>query len=89
MGTMFSEIAFAPSDPQTVYAGSRNTSIALELVQPTGLRGLGIARSTDGGQTWATANLGLGHLGVSTLAFGPDGTLFAGTNCASVWRLRP
>ncbi len=72
MGTMFSEIAFAPSDPQTVYAGSRNTSIALELVQPTGLRGLGIARSTDGGGTWNfLTDPSISRLGIVAIAVSP------------------
>jgi photosystem II stability/assembly factor-like uncharacterized protein len=49
----------------------------------------GIVESLDGGATWAPLNTGLGHLKVSALAFGQAGTLFAGTSCGGVWRLRP
>ncbi len=47
---------------------------------------LGLRESKDGGKTWAAANLGLGMLNVSTLAFGEGGTVYAGTWCGGIWR---
>ncbi len=50
----FWDFAFAPSDPQIVYAATRNwtTSDSIEPVYP----GLGVYRSEDGGDTWQPAN---------------------------------
>jgi hypothetical protein len=40
----------------------------------------GVFRSTDGAESWHRFERGLGRLGVSALAFAPDGrTFFAGT----------
>jgi hypothetical protein len=50
-------VAFAPSQPGTVYAG---TAFA------------GVFRSGDGGRTWAAANAGLDTAGVLALAVSPD-----------------
>jgi photosystem II stability/assembly factor-like uncharacterized protein len=71
-GTMFSEIVFAPSDPQTVYAGSRNTSVPLDLTDATSLRGTGIAKSTDGGETWTRlTDPKIARLGIVAIAVSP------------------
>jgi photosystem II stability/assembly factor-like uncharacterized protein len=54
-----------PTDPNTLYAGT-----------PAGL-----FKTTDGGLTWREQNVGLGNVGILTLAFHPadQQTLYAGT----------
>ncbi len=49
--------------------------------------GPGVVESFDGGQSWHALNDGLGLPKVSGFAFGSDGTVYAGTSCAGVWRL--
>jgi photosystem II stability/assembly factor-like uncharacterized protein len=49
----------------------------------------GLLESRDGGATWKEANDDLGLTSVKLLHFGPDGSLYAGTWCAGVWRRDP
>ena len=50
---------------------------------------IGIHESRDGGLTWIRINEGLGVRDATSLAFGPDGTLYAGTWCGGIWRRGP
>ncbi len=49
--------------------------------------GYGIVESIDGGKTWSPLDAGLAFPKVSALVASPDGSLFAGTACAGIWRL--
>jgi PKD repeat protein len=75
-------VAVDPSDPNHVLLGTADTWHNADA-------GAGIAESRDGGATWRWANPGLGLLSVSALTVGRDGTVWAGTHCASVWRRDP
>ncbi len=72
--------AVDPSDPRHLFFIRRDTDDHADA-------GPGIAESTDGGATWKPLNDGLGVLNVSALAYGRDGSLFAGTACAGTWYL--
>ncbi|MFN7987728.1 MAG: PKD domain-containing protein [Thermoanaerobaculia bacterium] len=48
--------------------------------------GPGLFESTDDGATWSAANDGLGITRVGSLAFAPDGSVWAGTLCGGTWR---
>ena len=93
-------IAFAPSDPSIVYAATLHAPADPDLPLPEGWRhdGMGIYRSTDGGQTWKPANdemteeLGLGYIAVDptdpqTVYAGAyfDRGLFKTTNGGATW----
>ena len=45
-----------------------------------------IWESRDGGESWARIDDASGPLRVQTLALAPDGTIFAGSWCAGIWR---
>jgi len=93
-------IAFAPSDPSIVYATTLHAPADPDLPLPEGWRhdGMGVYRSTDGGQTWEPANdettekLGLGCIAVDptdpqTVYAGAyfDRGLFKTTNGGGDW----
>jgi photosystem II stability/assembly factor-like uncharacterized protein len=46
-----------------------------------------VLRSTDGGATWKTANIGLAHMTVYAIAFAPQ-TIYLGTHGGGVYRSR-
>ena len=50
-------------------------------------QGDGVYESVDGGASWQPINEGLRYPRVNALAFGRNGTLFAGTTCGGLWRL--
>jgi len=54
----FKVIAYAPSDPKTVYAGMRKDRRTIDGDFPPG-PSFGIFKSTDGGETWRELNNGL------------------------------
>lgn len=78
------DLAFSPSDPDTLYAATRAHTVD---GLPKG--GRGVLRSTDGGRTWVNVSGGLANLSVVSLALSADGRwLFAGTEHGGVHRLR-
>jgi photosystem II stability/assembly factor-like uncharacterized protein len=78
-----SRIAFAPSNPSIVYAATLHAPADPDLPLPEGWRfdGMGVYRSTDGGQTWEPANDDTtDELGVGCIAVDPTDaqTVYAG-----------
>jgi hypothetical protein len=71
--------AVDPSDPNHLLFSRMDTWHPADA-------GSGIVESADGGHSWTPFNAGLGHLNVSSLAFGRNSTLFAGTHCGGIWR---
>lgn len=76
-------IAFAPSDPSIVYAATLHAPQDPDTPLPEGWRfdGLGVYRSTDGGQTWEAANDDtIADLGFGCIAVDPTDpqTVYAG-----------
>jgi hypothetical protein len=74
----FRTIVFASSNPRTAYAGMRYYQADNDVFRPS----YGVAKSTDGGLTWAYSNdANLSGHNVSTLAVHPcdDSTVYAGT----------
>jgi hypothetical protein len=68
-----SDIVFAPTDPQVMYAADRFS---------------GLYRSTDGGAAWMPINVGLRTRAVNALAISSDGQhLYAATEGEGVFRL--
>jgi photosystem II stability/assembly factor-like uncharacterized protein len=64
---LMSAFAFAPSDPQIVYASIAERECIL-LHEPC-LAGVGVLRTEDGGTTWEqTSTADIGHVGVMDLA---------------------
>jgi photosystem II stability/assembly factor-like uncharacterized protein len=69
-----SAIAFDPSDPQIVYAGTGDRDAA-------DAPGMGVLKSTDGGETWEFFNTGIENTTVGCIRFQPGtGHVFAGTD---------
>lgn len=66
-------VALDPSDPSTVFAGSR---------------GAGVFKSTDGGGSWIPARGGLTYLPIRSLAVDPvdPRVLYAGTDFEGIWK---
>ena len=62
-------IAYNPQKQGVVYLG------ASEL----GVKGTGVFRSTDGGETWADDNTGLLSLDIAALMISPQGVVYVGT----------
>ena len=75
--SMVSDIAIHPLDARTMYVSTYRRDEALNEVESPGL---GVFRSTDGGETWGPVVQGIGHYPVWSLAMHPDdpGTLYAG-----------
>jgi len=75
-------MAYAPSDPSVVYAGVHSEKRSI-LEERTTKRGLGMMKSTDGGETWRFANNGLEEtsLNITCIAVRPDnpGIAYVGT----------
>jgi photosystem II stability/assembly factor-like uncharacterized protein len=72
-----SSIVFRPGDPTTMYAGTGEG-----FYNGDGIRGAGILKSTDGGNTWSVlpSTTGVNFFYVNRLAFSADGNiLLAGT----------
>ncbi|HLB45748.1 MAG TPA: hypothetical protein VJL59_01860, partial [Anaerolineales bacterium] len=74
-------IAVGPNDLDHIFFSRLDTWHSADA-------GSGVVESTDGGWAWSPLNDGLGLLKVSVMAMSADGTLFAGTSCGGVWRLR-
>jgi photosystem II stability/assembly factor-like uncharacterized protein len=72
-------VAVDPRDPRHILFSRLDTSHSADASS-------GVVESRDGGATWRPASEGLGLLNVGSLAFAPDGTLYAGTRCGGVWR---
>ena len=80
--------AIAPSAPATFYlagADSLGRRTAALIVSQDGGTGV-VMVSRDGGASWSELASGLPGASVVQLAFGPGGTLYAGTEGASVYR---
>lgn len=54
-----------------------------------GANRLGIYESFDNGSTWDYMNDGLRNLNITSITFGKDGTLYAGTNGNGIWSVNP
>jgi photosystem II stability/assembly factor-like uncharacterized protein len=86
-------VIFKPLPAVTQIGPSGGTFPAV-VVSPTdsavlfvGTWGLGVKKSTDGGQSWEAANQGMGKRYIQSLAILPDGiTVFAGTYGSGVYR---
>jgi len=93
-------IAFAPSDPSIVYAATLHAPADPDMPLPEDWRldGMGVYRSTDGGQTWEPANDNMTEgLGLGCIAVDPtdpqivyagayfDRGLFKTTNGGATW----
>lgn len=82
-GGFVQALAFAPSDPRVVYAGTNG----------------GVFRSSDGGSSWTATNNGLGPFYVFSLAVDPHNSalvyagtgsgLYVTTSGGASWRLLP
>ncbi len=94
----FYDYAFAPSDPNIVYAAVRNNPHPVWDPLVVTYRGLGIYRSTDGGATWQPANdANTGDEGIGALVVHPtdpqtvyaasyfDGGVFKTTDGGQTW----
>ena len=75
-------VAVDPADANHIVFGSQDSFHPADA-------GSGVLESFDGGTTWTAINDGLGVRNASTLAFGSDGFLYAGTWCGGIWRLAP
>jgi photosystem II stability/assembly factor-like uncharacterized protein len=77
-----------PVNPQVIYGGSGDImySDAGGNFMASFVGG-NVLVSRDGGETWSQLAAGLPGAPVSQLAFGPAGTLYAGTRGASIYRL--
>jgi photosystem II stability/assembly factor-like uncharacterized protein len=92
---------FAPDDDPGGEWGNHGAAVAINPNDPDHIvfsrtdmwhfvdAGDGVFESFDGGETWQSANEGLGLPRVWTLDFASDGTLYAGTFCAGLWRRPP
>jgi subtilisin family serine protease/photosystem II stability/assembly factor-like uncharacterized protein len=79
------DIAFSPTDPNTVYAASGPFFDELGVLR----NGRGVWRSSDGGKTWTSMTQGLDNTDVLSLTVSHDGKqLFAGTLGGSVYRIK-
>ncbi len=69
-----SSIAFDPNDPSIMYAGTGDADASDSY-------GVGVWKSTDGGDTWVASNSGMGDVTVGVVRIRPDSTniLIAGT----------
>ena len=74
-------IAVDPDDPDHIFFSRLDAWHSSDA-------GSGVVESADSGLTWTALNDGLRLPKVSVMTFSPDGTLYAGTNCGGVWRLR-
>ncbi len=76
-----SSIVIHPTDHDTIYVGTGDRD-------GSDVPGYGVWRSTDGGQTWASRNSGMGNRYVHVLLIHPDSpdTLIAATNGARLYR---
>ena len=70
LGVEASSLAVAPDDPDIVFTFGRNTSI--------------LARSEDGGQTWARPLFDDAEISVSTIAVLPDGRMLLGDHTSQI-----
>lgn len=101
-GSTWRRVGVAHGAP-TPYVGQRNAVVAI-AIDPldadnvyAGVRTGGILKSSDGGQTWATANAGLTNLDMYALAVDPhnpqvlfastQGGVFRSTNSGARWQL--
>jgi hypothetical protein len=75
-------VAVDPTDPQHIVFGLQDSYHPVDASS-------GLLESRDGGLSWTSINDGLGVADATTLAFGPDGTLYAGTWCGGIWRRAP
>lgn len=84
------DIAFAPSDPQIVYAGYAAANFYTAPEASAFPVSLGVMKSTDGGLTWTAKNSGLEatNLNITALAVGAtDATLvYAGTRGSGLFK---
>jgi len=70
-------VAIDPANPATVFAGTNRVE---------GIAGLGVYRTTDGGQSWSAASAGLTNRDVDALAMEPSGaTIYAATGGGGVF----
>jgi photosystem II stability/assembly factor-like uncharacterized protein len=75
--TSIHSFAFDPRDSNVVYVTTSSHEIGLPPTSTT----VGIYKSTDGGETWTSANNGLVTLEVDSIVVSPttSGLLYAGT----------
>ncbi|MCC6750129.1 MAG: hypothetical protein IT371_20855 [Deltaproteobacteria bacterium] len=73
-------VAVDPKDPKHLVFGRRDTWHSCDASS-------GLLESRNGGASWQPLNAGMPLRSPSTLAFGGDGALYAGTWCAGTWRL--
>lgn len=75
-------IALDPKDPRHILFSRQDTFHSADA-------SAGLLESRDGGLSWRDANDDLGLTSVKRLLVAPDGTVYAGTWCAGVWRRDP
>lgn len=68
-----SAIAFDPANPQTIYIGTGDRDAA-------DAPGMGVMKSTDGGETWAFCNTGIENYAVGVIRMLGSGAILIGTN---------
>jgi photosystem II stability/assembly factor-like uncharacterized protein len=71
-----------PANPSAIYGGGTYLPAGAELLESGD-----VLVSRDGGETWRQLAPGLPGVTVGQLAFGPAGTLYAGTQGAGIYRL--
>lgn len=86
-GSAIEAIAVDPADPARVAVGLYSRQEVRGHVDPLTANGRsGVWRSDDAGDTWKNVSSGLPHSAVTSLAYAPDGTLYAGTEPSTLSR---